>query len=148
MTTSDYKFLTPGDMPEAACMLVINSMGQVLAICRADTKKYGMPGGKKEEGETARDCAIRELYEETGLKVTKVVPCFAQKVPGDKPFFTTTYFAQGVVLPPEGMKSSTPEGTVVWVDAWQLCDPEKSPFASYNASLFRSIHAHFTAAGV
>jgi len=34
---------------------------------------YGLPGGLIEEGESAEDCAARELYEETGLKLDKIM---------------------------------------------------------------------------
>jgi len=34
---------------------------------------YGLPGGLIEEGESAEDCAKRELEEETGLKLEKIM---------------------------------------------------------------------------
>lgn len=34
---------------------------------------YGLPGGLIEKGESAEDCARRELEEETGLKLEKIV---------------------------------------------------------------------------
>ena len=49
--------------------------GKVLLIKRASEPDKGMwsiPGGLIEYGETAEDAAIREVFEETGLKVEKV----------------------------------------------------------------------------
>lgn len=34
---------------------------------------YDIPGGKIEEGETAKQAAIREMKEETGLEVTNLI---------------------------------------------------------------------------
>ncbi len=43
--------------------------GRVLLQRRADKNKWGFPGGAMELGESARETAIREIKEETGLDV-------------------------------------------------------------------------------
>lgn len=46
--------------------------GRVLLVRRANEPSRGLwsiPGGRVEEGESARDCARREVREETGLDV-------------------------------------------------------------------------------
>ena len=46
-----------------------NVRGEVLLQRRADSKKWGFPGGAIELGETPQMAAIREVKEETGLDV-------------------------------------------------------------------------------
>jgi mutator protein MutT len=56
--------------PIPAALAVVIRDGQALLVRRAhqpDMGKWGFPGGKIEPGETVRDAAVRELFEETGL---------------------------------------------------------------------------------
>lgn len=48
---------------------VFNDKGEVLLQKRADSNKWGFPGGAVELGETPQMAAIREVKEETGLDV-------------------------------------------------------------------------------
>ena len=48
--------------------------GRVLLIQRADNGLWSLPGGAMELGESIADCAIREVWEETGLKATAAEP--------------------------------------------------------------------------
>ncbi|MHA7876852.1 NUDIX hydrolase [Roseivivax sp.] len=60
-------------MIEASLAVVIRD-GRVLLVRRGhrpDAGLWGFPGGKREPGETALDCALRELHEETGLTATE-----------------------------------------------------------------------------
>lgn len=50
--------------------MVSNSKGEVLFIFRRG--KWDLPKGKKEDDETKKDCAIREVMEETGLRNLKI----------------------------------------------------------------------------
>lgn len=52
-----------------AAIIVIDEKGRILLQKRSDKKKWGLPGGIVELGESYKDAAIREAYEETGLKV-------------------------------------------------------------------------------
>lgn len=60
---------------------VPGTQGNQLVLVRAPRKPYpklwNFPGGKKEAGETPVDTAIRELEQETGLRVEEknMVPC-------------------------------------------------------------------------
>jgi len=46
-----------------------NSIGTVELLVgkRKPSGEYGPPGGKRQDGETAEECMVRELEEETGL---------------------------------------------------------------------------------
>src|SRR5690606_36319773 len=53
------------DSIEAAGGVVSNPDGGVLMIYRRG--KWDLPKGKRDDGETVEDCAMREVMEETGL---------------------------------------------------------------------------------
>ena len=48
--------------------------GRVLLIRRSDDGTWALPAGMMELGESLRDCAVREVFEETGLVVRSVTP--------------------------------------------------------------------------
>lgn len=52
-------------------IIVRNELGQILLQQRSDNGKWGLPGGCQDLGENLKTTAIRELYEETGIKVTE-----------------------------------------------------------------------------
>lgn len=53
----------------AAAVAIINSKRELLMLHRKDNKKWTMPGGTLEFGESMTDCALREVKEESGLDV-------------------------------------------------------------------------------
>jgi 8-oxo-dGTP pyrophosphatase MutT (NUDIX family) len=51
----------------ASNLLVVNDDGAILLQQRRDTGQWALPGGKQDLGETPRQCAVRECWEETGI---------------------------------------------------------------------------------
>ena len=59
--------------PIVATIATVFRDGNVLLVRRAnppDVGKWGFPGGKVDLGECLKDAAIRELFEETGVRAT------------------------------------------------------------------------------
>lgn len=59
--------LVPG-----AQVVIENGAGKVLLQRRSDFGVWGVPGGNGEIGESLRDTAMREVLEETGLRVLRM----------------------------------------------------------------------------
>ncbi|HET6618440.1 MAG TPA: NUDIX domain-containing protein [Dongiaceae bacterium] len=58
--------LVPG-----ARIVVHDRLGRVLLELRRDFRRWGLPGGHQEVGDSSAVTAIREVLEETGLKITR-----------------------------------------------------------------------------
>lgn len=52
-----------------AAIIIRNEKGQILLQERTDRNKWGLPGGCQELGEDLRVTAVREAFEETGIKL-------------------------------------------------------------------------------
>lgn len=52
-----------------AAGVIKNDKGEILLQKRGDGRGWGLPGGALELGESCSDAAMREVFEETGLKV-------------------------------------------------------------------------------
>ncbi len=85
--------------------------------------KWNGLGGKFEPGETPEECAIREIYEESGLKVRNpelkgllTFPGFAN----DEDWYAFVFVAQDF----EGELIDSPEGVLSWIDNEHLMDLE------------------------
>ena len=57
----------------ARCV-VRDAAGRVLLIQRSDNQQWSLPAGAMELGESIADCAVHELFEETGVRATAVTP--------------------------------------------------------------------------
>lgn len=57
----------------SACILIVNREYKLLLQKRSDNGFWGYPGGSLELGESFEECAIRETYEETGLKCRNLI---------------------------------------------------------------------------
>ena len=58
----------------AARAVVRDEVGRVLLIRRSDNGVWSLPAGAMELGESIADCAVREVWEETGLRACVVTP--------------------------------------------------------------------------
>ncbi|MGW4896004.1 NUDIX domain-containing protein [Kitasatospora sp. NPDC004240] len=56
----------------AVTVFVVNGRGEVLLERRSDNGRWGMPGGVQEIGESVSGAAVREVEEETGIRVRVV----------------------------------------------------------------------------
>ncbi len=52
-----------------AAIIIRNEKGEILLQERTDRNKWGLPGGCQDLGEDLRNTAVREAYEETGIKL-------------------------------------------------------------------------------
>ena len=50
-------------------VLIENEKGQLLLQKRSDNGEWGIPGGAMEPGETYKEAAAREVFEEVGIKI-------------------------------------------------------------------------------
>jgi 8-oxo-dGTP diphosphatase len=58
--------------PIAGSFAVIKCEGKILMVCNKRREQWELPAGKREGEETEKECAIRELYEETGQAVAEL----------------------------------------------------------------------------
>ena len=73
--------------------LIYNDAGQVLMIrTHKWSEKWGIPGGKIDWGETSKAAMIREIKEETNLKVNKVEFVLVQDCIHSKEFYKDSHF--------------------------------------------------------
>ncbi len=54
--------------------VIRDDAGRVLLVKRADNGAWVLPAGAMEVGESITDCAVREIYEETGLTAERLTP--------------------------------------------------------------------------
>lgn len=102
--------MTP--MLQIACTFLVDRTGALLLQLRDDKAPYypdvwGLPGGAVEEGETPAEAAVREIWEETSLRVTEPVRLFRrQELPAESRvkhyFFAPTTATQSDVVLGEG----------------------------------------------
>lgn len=125
-------------MKRAAAILIIEK-GLILAVARKNNPNdFGLPGGKCEEGESFEDAALRELFEETGIKAYDTHLVFERNVPGEEDYITRTFMVEkyyGEVPSDEDQKKKG-EGRVKWVTPEELI---AGCFGQYNTNLLKTL---------
>ena len=66
-----------------AAVIVCDESGRILLQKRSDNGLWGLPGGCQDLGEKLEDTAIRELLEETGIKVSEADLVLINTLSGD-----------------------------------------------------------------
>jgi len=125
------------EIKDAVSLLLIDkATGKILSASRRfkpDNKN--LPGGKVDLGETFEEAAIRECFEETGLKITNLKLFFEALCPGGSDgisYYTHTYTADFDIGAPLLAEANTVVGWITWKE---LLNPANS-FAWYNHKLF------------
>lgn len=65
-------------------IVVRNEKEEILLQQRSDNRKWGLPGGCQDLGESLKRTAIRELYEETGIQVEEEELILIDTLSGEK----------------------------------------------------------------
>ncbi|MER5624785.1 NUDIX hydrolase [Streptosporangium sp. NPDC001682] len=63
----------PGDAPLPLALVALWSRGRLLLVFNRYRQKWELPGGMIDAGETPRQAAVRELHEETGFHITRLI---------------------------------------------------------------------------
>lgn len=142
----EYTYKYPRPAVTADCIVMTKEeVPKVLLIQRgADPFKgaWAFPGGFMNMDETTEQCAIRELEEETGLKVTKVHQIGAySKVDRDPRGRTITVAYLAIIDTPEDVKGQDDAAKAEW---FPITDLPKLAFDHYDIMKDAKVaYAHF-----
>jgi 8-oxo-dGTP pyrophosphatase MutT (NUDIX family) len=77
---------TPDELTAAAAVFVTEAGGSLLLVHTVARDSWGAPAGGREPGETVRECAAREAWEESGLRIdpARLRPCGYERVTFDE----------------------------------------------------------------
>jgi len=112
--------------PGAVCVVPIRDDGMVLMVRQfrlaAGQALLEVPAGTREKGEDPRECALRELEEETGYQAADLQPLYtAYLAPGYSTELMYAYMATGLTLgktnPDEGENVETVEIPITEVES-------------------------------
>ena len=120
--------------PFACVFIITNEKNEVLATARRnDHSQVGLVGGKRDPGESAIHCALRETMEETGVEVTRSVVLY--QTVDDTGNLVQLFYAQEWKNEPRQMETDIP---VRWVSWETLMNPDHSPWAVFNRKAYET----------
>jgi 8-oxo-dGTP pyrophosphatase MutT (NUDIX family) len=119
--------------------------GEVLgASRRGKPDEVGVLGGKEDDGETALECAMREFFEESGVKL-KDKPILVMQEMDSTGYFTSAYLVvskrdiDAIVKAYKGAVKEIEPGIFVSYNPWTKL--LSGPFAEFNAKLVSNLMA-------
>ena len=124
---------------EAAGGVVLNSQKELLMIMRF--KKWDLPKGKIEKGESYESAALREVFEETGVCDIEIVkglhPTFHTFLKNNKPLLKKTFWFEMSCRKFSGFKLQQEEGieAAKWMNSKMIDEALKISYASINELL-------------
>jgi 8-oxo-dGTP diphosphatase len=115
-----------------ATLCYVQQAGKTLMIHRTKKKndihegKWNGLGGKFEPGETPEECVIREVFEESGLKLLSpalkgflTFPSFARDEDWYAFIFTADQFSGEIIDPPEGYLEWIDDERLMELNLWE-----------------------------
>jgi len=126
----------------AGILLVRKSDGKVLTASRRNQyDRIGIPGGKVDPGETTQEACFREVFEETGIKLTEEDVEFAYVRPcqGDVDYEMHTYLCFAENISPRADFTEpfqVEKGILIRWATWEELTAEHNPFFRYNTGLY------------
>lgn len=116
--------------PKQAAIVLVERDGKILAVSRGPgSDQWALPGGKVEEGESFEEAAVRELFEETGLKLAN--PREVLRKENDTGVTVAAFVGDTL-----GAIRGSDEGDAVYVSPDVLTDDRSSPFAAFTRAVF------------
>jgi ADP-ribose pyrophosphatase YjhB (NUDIX family) len=113
-----------------AAIVITKRLDKYVSLRCAKGRGIIMPGGKLEPGESLRDCARRECFEETGIKVCDLKFIYAG--PDCQGYFVTAFYAWESI----GNLRSSDEGEAILASKSEILH---SDFGDYYETLFTEL---------